>query len=111
MTSSGARFVLSAPSAAKAPSNRRPDKRIRIVPLSSTDAPARGAVSLQPAAKQLLGDRDQLDVARSLVDPADLRIAVQLLHRILPGHANSAKNLDGLRGHLLGHLGTIILRH
>ena len=45
------------------------------------------------------------------VDPPDLGVPVQLLHRIILGDPHAAVHFDGLRRHLLGDLRTVILRH
>src|SRR5215469_9018325 len=57
-------------------------------------------------AQQFLGNGQQLYVAGPLINPADLRIAIQFLHRIILCEADPAMNFDGLGRHLFGDLGT-----
>jgi len=57
------------------------------------------------SAEQLFGDRHPLHVAGAFVNPADLGVAVELLDRVVSGEADSAENLDGEAGHLLGNPG------
>ena len=61
--------------------------------------------------QQFLGDRQQLHVAGAFVDAADLDVAVELLHRIVPGNAHAAEHLDGLRSHLFRDFRRVILGH
>src|SRR5881397_1427248 len=58
-----------------------------------------------------LRDRVELHVARTFVDRPDLRIAVELLHRILLGVAVAPEQLDCERRHPLSHLRAQELRH
>src|SRR5438132_5119045 len=55
--------------------------------------------------KDRLGDRGQLHVRRPLVDRSDLRVAPELLDRILAGVAVPAENLHGEGCHSLTDLG------
>mmetsp|Transcript_107946 Transcript_107946/g.300101 ORF Transcript_107946/g.300101 Transcript_107946/m.300101 type:complete len:273 (+) Transcript_107946:390-1208(+) len=78
---------------------------------SAADARARGGSSIVVARPHQLADRGQLDVARPLVDRADLRIAVELFGRELSREADAAQPVDALRGDVAGHLGRLQLGH
>src|SRR5208337_4575971 len=58
-----------------------------------------------------LGDGLQLHVRGALVDLADLRVAEELLHRIVLGEAVAAVNLQRQRRHSLGNLRAEELGH
>src|ERR1017187_6873200 len=57
------------------------------------------------------GDGQELHVRRAFVDLADLRIAEELLHRVVLGEAVAAVDLDAQRGHALGNLRGVELGH
>src|SRR5437588_212325 len=86
-------------SAAKSdsPGTSNPSKQIRI--------------PLHLPSKQLLGDCDELNIARTFVNPADLRIPVKLLDRVFLCDSHATEYFNGLRGYLFGDLRTEILRH
>jgi len=44
-------------------------------------------------AQDLFGDGQLLNVRRAFVNPADLRVAIELLHRIILGEADASENL------------------
>src|SRR5262249_45367323 len=62
-------------------------------------------------AKQLLGNGYELYIARSFIDPADLRVSVKLLDRVFLGYADPSKDLNRLGRHLLGDLRTVVFGH
>ena len=62
------------------------------------------AIPVPAQSHDLLGDRLQLQVGRAFVDLADLRVAVELLDRIVLHEAVAAEQVDRQRGDALGDL-------
>src|SRR3989304_3222078 len=76
----------------------RPDRSIS----SAIYPPFSSLVAMLVAAREedLLGDHEPLDLRAALVDLEELRVAHQLLDRVLLDVAVAAADLDGVRRHL-----------
>src|SRR6201997_5400350 len=87
--------------------------RLRIPAMSRRlTAPTGRAVPAGPVAREedLLRDHEPLDLRRALVDLEQLRVAHQLLDRVLLDVAVAAEDLDGVRWYLHSGVGGEPLR-
>src|SRR6266704_3885724 len=68
-------------------------------------APSTWRRATSPALEDLLGDDEALDLRGALVDLEDLRVAHQLLDRVLARVAVAAEDLHGVERRLHGGVG------
>src|SRR6188472_272614 len=99
--------TTSAPALARASASARP--RPRELPVTSATRPER-SISIATREKYLPGDDQPLDLRGPLVDLEQLRVAHQLLDRVLLDVAVAAEDLDGVGGDLHRRVGGEPLR-
>mmetsp|Transcript_34394 Transcript_34394/g.106254 ORF Transcript_34394/g.106254 Transcript_34394/m.106254 type:complete len:422 (-) Transcript_34394:21-1286(-) len=80
-----------------------------VVGVGSSSPPCHDHHQHLLAVEDVAGDDEALDLARALVDLEDLRVAVQLLHRVARVEAVAAEDLDGVGGALVAVVGGELL--
>src|SRR5688500_616562 len=95
-------ITTSAPARASASASARP--RPREPPVTRATRPLR-SISSATGQEYFLGDHEPLDLRGSLVDLEQLRVAHQLLDRVLLHVAVAAEDLDGVGRHLHRRVG------
>src|SRR5436309_407743 len=100
-------MVDGAASASRPASTQMKSSRTKPRPMSGRNTAATNnshaaAMTIVNLAEDLLGNRLQLQVRRAFVDLPDLRVAVELLDRIVLDEPVPAEEIHGERGDALG---------
>src|SRR5579872_3950562 len=95
-------IATSAPARASVSASARPSPR--EPPVTTATRPER-SISTATRQEYFLGDHEPLDLRGALVDLEELRVAHELLDRVLLDVAVTAEDLHRVRRHLHRHVG------